>query len=155
MLLKFFLNLDIIYLTWEYGLINSFSSWKMIYEIWEMRYLTKPENQAFLPWFTLYHAWGTPQVQFANIRMVLCHGLPHLFMSMCRPMYGTSCPKSQLKSTCLTANFGSFFFSPRGNGRKRTKCDQFFCPTSDFFDFCNPCFFNHTFTNDVDFVDKA
>ena len=30
MLLKFFLNLDIIYLTWEYGLINSFSLWKMI-----------------------------------------------------------------------------------------------------------------------------
>ena len=25
--------------------------------------------------------------------------------------------------------------------------DQFFCPTSDFFDFCNPCFFYHTFTN--------
>ena len=46
-------------------------------------------------------------------------------------------------------------FRPCGNGRKRAKCDQFFCPTSDFFDFCNPCFFNHTFTNDVDFVDKA
>ena len=30
MLLKSFLNLDIIYLTWESGLINSFSSWKMI-----------------------------------------------------------------------------------------------------------------------------
>ena len=29
---------------------------------------------------------------------------------------------------------------PRGNRRKRTKCDQFVCPTSDFFDFCNPCF---------------
>ena len=27
--------------------------------------------------------------------------------------------------------------------------DQFFCPTSDFFDFCNPCFFYHTFTNMV------
>ena len=50
-------------------------------------------------------------------------------------------------------------FRPHGNGRKRTKYDQFFCPTSDFFDFCNPwpCFFYHTctFTNDVDFVDKA
>ena len=44
-------------------------------------------------------------------------------------------------------------FRPCGNGRKRTKCDQFFCPTSDFFDFCNPCFFYHTFTNDVDFVE--
>ena len=46
-------------------------------------------------------------------------------------------------------------FRPRRNGQKRTKYDQFFCPTSDFFDFCNPCFFYHTFTNDVDFVDKA
>ena len=33
---------------------------------------------------------------------------PTLFMSMRRPMHGTSCPKSQLKSTCLTAKFGSF-----------------------------------------------
>ena len=32
-------------------------------------------------------------------------------------------------------------FRPRGNGRKRAKCDQVFCPTSNFFDFCNPCFF--------------
>ena len=31
-----------------------------------------------------------------------------LFTSMRRPMHGTSCPKSQLKSTCLTAKFGSF-----------------------------------------------
>ena len=46
-------------------------------------------------------------------------------------------------------------FRPRENGRKRTKCDQFFCPTSDFFDFCTPCFFYHTFTNDADFVYKA
>ena len=46
-------------------------------------------------------------------------------------------------------------FRPRGNGRKRTKCDQFFCPTSDYSDFCNGCFFYHTFTNDVGFVDKA
>ena len=46
-------------------------------------------------------------------------------------------------------------FRPRGNRQKRTKCDQFFCPTSDFFDFCNPYFFYHTFTNDLDFVDKA
>ena len=34
---------------------------------------------------------------------------PSLFTSVRRPMYGTSCPKSQLKSTCLTAKFGSFF----------------------------------------------
>ena len=33
---------------------------------------------------------------------------PSLFMSMRRHMHGTSCPKSQLKSTCLTAKFGNF-----------------------------------------------
>ena len=33
---------------------------------------------------------------------------PSLFTSMRQPMHGKSCPKSQLKSTCLTAKFGSF-----------------------------------------------
>ena len=33
---------------------------------------------------------------------------PSLFTSMRQPMHGTSCPKSQLKSTCLTAKFRSF-----------------------------------------------
>ena len=33
---------------------------------------------------------------------------PSLFTSMRRPMHGTSCHKSQLKSTCLTVKFGSF-----------------------------------------------
>ena len=33
---------------------------------------------------------------------------PSLFTSMRQPMHGTSCLKSQLKSTCLTAKFGSF-----------------------------------------------
>ena len=33
---------------------------------------------------------------------------PSLFTSMRRPMHGMSCPKSQLKSTCLAAKFGSF-----------------------------------------------
>ena len=100
---------------------------------------------------------GTPRVQFANIRkMVLCQGLPRCFTSMCQPMHGTSCSKSQLKSRCLTAKFGSFLDHAE-TGKKGGKCAQFFCPTSDFFDFCNPCFFNPTctFTNDVDFVDKA
>ena len=50
---------------------------------------------------------------------------------------GTSCPKSQLKSTCLTAKFGSFLDHAK-TGEKRTKYDQFFCPTIDFFDFCTP-----------------
>ena len=33
---------------------------------------------------------------------------PALFTSIHQPMHGTSCPKSQLKFTCLTAKFGSF-----------------------------------------------
>ena len=33
---------------------------------------------------------------------------PSMFTSKRRPMHGTSCPKSQLKSTCLTAKFESF-----------------------------------------------
>ena len=33
---------------------------------------------------------------------------PSLFTSMRRPMHGTSCPKFQLKSTCLTTKFGRF-----------------------------------------------
>ena len=31
-------------------------------------------------------------------------------------------------------------FRPHGNRRKRTKCNQFLCPKSDFFDFCNTMF---------------
>ena len=31
-------------------------------------------------------------------------------------------------------------FGPRGKEGKRTKCDQFFCPTSDFFDFLQSLF---------------
>ena len=92
---------------------------------------------------------GTPQVQFANIRkMVLCQGLPHCYVCASTHAWHVM-PKLMLDRKILK------LFRPRGNGWKRTKCDQFFCPTSDFFDFCNPCFFYHTFTNDLDFADKA
>ena len=40
-----------------------------------------------------------------------------------------------------------------GEIRQNVISSSHFCPT--FFDFCNPCFFYHTITNDVDFVDKA
>ena len=61
-------------------------------------------------WVTIGTTRGTPRVQFANIRkMVLQVSMPpSLFTSMHQPMHGTSRPKSQLKSTCLTAKFGSF-----------------------------------------------
>ena len=53
---------------------------------------------------------GTPRVQFANIRkMVLCQGLPHCLRLCVDPcMARHTQTKSQLKSTCLTAKFGSF-----------------------------------------------
>ena len=60
-------------------------------------------------WVSEYTKNRPYRVQFANIRkMVLCKGLNTLFTSVHRPIHGTSCPKSQLKSTCLTAKFGSF-----------------------------------------------
>ena len=43
-----------------------------------------------------------------NVVCSLVSRPPSLFTSMRRPMHGTSCPKSQLKSTCLTAKFESF-----------------------------------------------
>ena len=102
---------------------------------------------------------GTPRAQFANIRkMVLCQDLPH-----CLCLHGQYAsthawhvmPKVSTQVYMLDRKIWKLY-RPRGNWQKRTKCDQFFCPTSDsVFDFCNPCFFYHTFTNDVDFVDKA
>ena len=95
--------------------------------------------------------WGKPQVQFANIRkMVLYQGLPFFFF--------TSAHLPMLEVSSLHAwpqNLEAFLDHPKKTMKKNTKCDQFSCLTSDFFDFCNPCFFYHTFTNNVDFVDKA
>ena len=57
MLLKFFLNLDIINLTWEHGLINSFSSWKMISR-----------------WVLFYHgqtSWMAPSLEIKNISLTI------------------------------------------------------------------------------------
>ena len=106
---------------------------------------------------------GTPQtVQFANIRKMSCvkwQGLPIVYVYASTHAWHVmpiDCIVSSDKSTCLTAKFGSFcLFRPHGSGRKLAKCDQFFCPKSDFFDFCNPCFFYQTFTNDVDFADNV
>ena len=123
-----------------------YNAWK-VSKYWKNHGLKKGTLICY--WYTR----GTPRVQFANIRkMVLCQGLPHclrLYVDPCMARHA----KSQLKSM-LNRKIWKLF-RPPGNGRKRTKCDQFFCPKSDFFNFCNPCFFYHTFTNDVDFVDKA
>ena len=45
---------------------------------------------------------------------------PSLFTYMHQPMHCTSCPKSKLKSTCLTAKFWKLHRTC-GNGQKRTK----------------------------------
>ena len=37
---------------------------------------------------------------------------------ICRTMHGMSCPKSQIKSTCLAARFGNFL-DDAGKGKKR------------------------------------
>ena len=68
---------------------------------------------------------------------------PSLFTSVRRPMHGTSCPKSQLKSTCLTAKFGSFLdHAETGEKGQNVISSSVQHPIS--FDFCNPCFFYHT-----------
>ena len=115
------------------------------------------------------HAWsqslgnttrGTSRVQFANIYKEdgLVSKPPALFTSMRQPMHGTSRPNKVSTKVYMLDRKIWKLFRPCGNRLKRTKCDQFFCSTSDFFDFCNPCFFYHSFTdgNDVDlFVDNA
>ena len=99
--------------------------------------------------FTLLHCYrsatrGTPRVQFANIRkMVLCQGLPQC-LRLCIDPCMTRHAKVSTQVYVLDRKIWKRF-RPCGKGRKRAKCDQFFCPTSDFFDFCNPCFFYHTF----------
>ena len=96
--------------------------------------------------FTLLHCYrsatrGTPRVQFANIRkMVLCQGLPHLCVDPCMTRHAKVSTQVYVLDRKIWKRF-----RPCGKGWKRAKCDQFFCPTSDFFDFCNPCFFYHTF----------
>ena len=56
----------------------------------------------------LFYARNTPGLICRYKEDGLVSRPPSLFTSMRRPMHATSCPKSQLKSTCLTAKFGSF-----------------------------------------------
>ena len=73
---------------------------------------------------------GTPRVQFANIRkMVLSQGLPH-----CLRLCVNTCMARHAQTLNVSTQVYMLdrkiwkLFRPRGNGRKRTKCDQFFCP---------------------------
>ena len=60
---------------------------------------------------------------------------PSLFTSMHRPMDALYVMPIVSTQVYMLDRKIWKLFRPRGNGRKRTKCDQFFCPTSDFFDF--------------------
>ena len=112
------------------------------------------EKDRALQSLTAEYARNTP----GSICQYKEHGLvsspPSLFTSMHRPMHGTSCPQSQLKSTCLTTKFGSFLDHAE-TGKKGQNVISSSVQHPIFFDFCDPCFFYHTFTNDVDFVDKT
>ena len=55
---------------------------------------------------------------------------------------------------CMTTKFGSFF-KHLETGKKDNECDQFFCPRSDFSNFCYPYFFYHILTDGVSLVDRA
>ena len=101
------------------------------------------------------HAWsqslgnttrGTSRVQFADIYKEdgLVSKPPALFTSMRQPMHGTSRPNKVSTKVYMLDRKIWKLFRPYGNRLKRTKCDQFFCSTFDFFDFCNPCFFYHS-----------
>ena len=81
---------------------------------------------------------------------------PALFTSIHQPMRGTSCPKSQLKFTCLTAKFGSFLdHAETGEKGQNVISSSVQHMISLVFAIYLSSFFYHTFTNDVDFVDKA
>ena len=96
-------------------------------------------NEGFLLW--KYPTWGTPRVQFVNIRkmpwscvkaslIVYVYASTHAWHVI--PKVSTQVYKLDRKIWKL--------FRTRRNGQKKTKCDQFFCPTSDFFDFCKSMF---------------
>ena len=67
-------------------------------------------------------------------------------------MHGTSCPKSQLKSTFLAAKFGSLDHAETGE-----KIQNVISSVQHLISliFVTTCFFYHTSTNDAYFVDKA
>ena len=87
-----------------------------------------------------YARTGTPWVQFANIRkVVLCQDLPHCLQLLVDLVWYVM-PKVLIQVYIRDRKIWKLFLNIR---RNKTKCDQFFCPTSDFFDFCNTCFFYH------------
>ena len=89
--------------------------------------------------------------------MVLCQGLPHCLRLCVDPcMHGTTCPKSQLESTCLTAKFGSFLdHAETGEKGQNVISSSVQHPISLIFAILVSFIRAYTFTNDVDFVDKV
>ena len=82
--------------------------------------------------------------------MVLCPGLLHglrLCVNLCMTRHAPS-----LKSSLHACPKISKTFSTTRKRTKKTKCRQFFYLTSDFFNFCSPCFCYHIFTVDLNFL---
>ena len=75
-----------------------------------------------------------------------------LFTAVSRPTSGMSCVEALTQVYAWLQNLEAF--RTWETGVKRTKCDQFFLPTSDFSDFCYPHFFYHT-TDGVGLVYRA
>ena len=100
--------------------------------------------------------WGFYHIKFVGtggkLRVQIANGLVSRLPHLCASTHTWHViPKVSTQVYMLDRKIWKLF-RPRGNGQKNTKCDQFFCPTSDFW---NPCFFYHIFTNDAKFVDKA
>ena len=74
---------------------------------------------------------------------------PTWFTSIRQPMYDMSCPKSPVKSTCVTAKFGSFFdHAEMEEKRQNVISSSISRPIS-------LCFFYHIFTVEINFVYNA
>ena len=76
------------------------------------RQTTSVENTRLNDMYNVYEHEVNPRFNF-SIFIIWEDGLMSRpstwFTSMHQPMYDTSCPKSQVKSTCVTAKFRSFF----------------------------------------------
>ena len=81
---------------------------------------------------------------------------PTWFTTMRQPMYDTSCPESRVKSTCVTAKFGSFFDHAETD-KKKDKMSSVPLSYVRFLLFLQSmtCSFYHIFTVDINFVDNA
>ena len=77
---------------------------------------------------------------------------PTWFTSIRQPMYDTSCPKFPVKSTCMTAKFGSFFDHAEMEEKRQNVISSSISHPISFI-FAVHVFY-HIFTVDINFVYK-